>query len=226
MSDAASEPKSPSLFRRIITWPWRLSMAARAAWCTLLFLLVLVTVSWILFFASDSSVPWRQSMSAGRIVAIVLLVSVIPFAVYYVLRLWLEGERSQFPEIDFAWRSGLETLAQNGISVTSTPIYLVLGSSGERQERDLLAAAGLRMRVEQVPEGPAPLHWYANPEAIFLFCTDTCWLGAQVAIKEKHLLETGGSSFPLVDHSLMPGAGPIPPQEPVAPARQPAAAPL
>ena len=46
------------------------------------------------------------------------------------------------------------------------PIFLVLGSANVRQETALVRAAGLSLRVHDVPEGPAPLHWYAGPDGI------------------------------------------------------------
>lgn len=221
MADQTSEPSKPGFFKRLISWPFRLSLPARAAWVSFFFLLALVITAWILFFSDAMTLPWRQGMTWGRMALILGLVAVIPLVVYYGLRLWLEGERSQYPEIDFAWEAGLEALANNGISIHSTPIFLVVGSAGEQQERALLSAAGIGMRVEQVPEGPAPLHWYANPDAIFLFLTECSWLSGQVSLKEKYLLEQGGGSFPLVDHSQFQAPS-LPPVPAPAPRQQPA----
>lgn len=167
-----------SAIGKFFTAPLRFSLAGRAGCALFLFLLVLVVVVWLLLFLDPNAVIWGSYMSAGRMLLVAALVIVTPLVVYYSLRLWLEGDRSQFPDIDYAWKSGVEALRANGISMTSTPIFLILGSTQESQERALLQASGLRFRVDGVPEGPAALHWYANPEAIFLFCTETSLLSA------------------------------------------------
>ncbi len=97
-------PKPPGkikrFFRWVIAWPgrvWRWSVPTKAAWITLLVLLVIVAVAWSEFLADPASLPWRHAMSFGRILAVVILLFVIPFVVYSGLRLWLEGDTSRFP---------------------------------------------------------------------------------------------------------------------------------
>ena len=179
---SAPPPKPPGkivkFFKTIFGWPkklWRLSVPAKAAIVVTLALIVVVLTAWIGFLADPQSVPWRHSMTLGRIIAVICLLALIPLVVYRGLKLWLEGDISRFPDLDFAWRAGMTALERNGIDVTGVPIFLVLGSSGERQERALFDAAGLGLRVRAIPEGPAPLHWYASPEAIYLCCTEASW---------------------------------------------------
>lgn len=116
---------------------------------------------------------------AGTIVLVVL----IPVVVYYMVKYWLEGEVSPYAEIDLAWRAGLDALERNGIDLTQTPLYLVLGTSGEEQEKAIFEACRMSLNVSGVPQGPAALHWYANAEAIYLVASQTCassWLAANV----------------------------------------------
>src|SRR5690606_18781054 len=94
------------------------------------------------------------------------------------LRLWLEGELSTFPDIDFAWQAGLNALAEHGISIGSTPLFLLIGSSDERQQRAIIDATGRTLSVTGVSEGPAALRWYADPDGIYLFASDASWLSA------------------------------------------------
>ena len=43
-----------------------------------------------------------------------------------------------------------------------------MGSAGEVQEKALFAASRLSLNLREVPQGPAALHWYANPDAIYI----------------------------------------------------------
>ena len=62
-------------------------------------------------------------------------------------------------------------------------------------------ASGLRLSVEGVPQGPAPIHWYANSEAIYLFCTDASWASALASLREEIALEASASGLSiLVSH--------------------------
>jgi hypothetical protein len=159
-------------------------------------------------------VIWESHMSATRIVLVLALVIITPLVLYASLRLWLRGEKSHFPDIDYAWKSGVEALRANGISMSSTPIFLILGSTQESQEEALLKASGIRLRVEGVPEGPAALHWYANPEAIFVFCTEVSVLGSFNASREKSQR----------DSRVAAAADAVPPPAPVSIPQAPAAA--
>ena len=55
-----------------------------------------------------------------------------------------------------------------------------------------MRAAGLGLRVHDVPDGPAALHWYAGPDGIYLFLTETCGASALAALLEKRRGEAGG----------------------------------
>ncbi len=41
-------------------------------------------------------------------IVVLALIVVIPILVYQGLKLWLEVERSPYPEIDFAWKAGIQ----------------------------------------------------------------------------------------------------------------------
>jgi hypothetical protein len=163
----------------------RFSAAGCASCLTAVFLMLLVVAVWVVFWLEPGNVPWRHSMSWWRLTVEVLLVIAIPLVLYQAIRLWLEGEPSAFPDIDFAWKTGLEALANNGLSLSSAPLFFVLGSSGPRQESTLLRAAGLSLRVHDLPEGPAPLHWYAGPDGIYLVLSEACGLSSLAALLEK-----------------------------------------
>ena len=207
--DQGKLTKALSAIGRFLTAPLRFSLAGRASFALFLFLVVLVAVVWFLLNRDPNIVTWQSFMSPWRVVAVVLLTVVTPVAVYYALQLWLHGDVSRFPDIDYAWNAGLDALQKNGISLNSAPLFLILGSTNEAQERAIMDAAGLRMRVMWTPEGPAPLHWYANPDGIFLFCTESSLLSAFSRVQGKT------EANPAITDSLHFTA-PIAPVEPVA----------
>ncbi len=161
------------------------SAAGCASCLTAVFLMLLVVAVWVVFWLEPGNVPWRHSMSWWRLTVEMLLVIAIPLVLYQAIRLWLEGEPSAFPDIDFAWKTGIDALANNGLSLSSAPLFFVLGSAGPRQESTLLRAAGLSLRVHDLPEGPAPLHWYAGPDGIYLVLSEVCGLSSLAALLEK-----------------------------------------
>jgi hypothetical protein len=96
---------------------------------------------------------------------------------------------------------------------------LVLGSSSERQEKAIMAASGLGFRVAGIPEGPAPLRWYANPDRIYIFCSDASRLSALARLVEKRALTNGSSGVSNMDGPITMAAAPAPaPQVQSAPA--------
>jgi len=200
---------------------WGLSLATRATIVVAFVLTCIVITSWVVFFTDDQTVPWRHSMTFGRMLVIICLLIVIPIIVHRCVKLWIEGEASQFPDIDFAWKAGLTALQRNGIDLTGTPIFLILGSSSVRQERALLEASGVKLRVREVPPGPAPLHWYAGPEAIYLFCSEASWLSALNSLEEnKGLADVASSLANLEAPTTLPTSDygmPSAPEAPPAP---------
>ncbi len=156
-----------------------------ASLLTAVFLITTVITVWIVFWLDPDNIPWRHSYSLWRILGIVGLGILLPIIVYKTLRLWLEVPPKAFPELEYAWRAGIHALASNELSVDSVPLFLVTGSSGESQEKAIMSASGLRLSVEGVPQGAAPIHWYANSEAIYLFCSDASWTSALASLREE-----------------------------------------
>jgi hypothetical protein len=115
---------------------------------------------------------------------LVLMVA-IPIVLYYVLKLWLEGEISRYPDIDYAWKTGLAELRTHGLDLEYTPLFLVLGSPGELVEKTMFGAAQLPLRVREIPTGAAALHWFAEPNGIYLVCTDVGCLSKLAAVAKR-----------------------------------------
>jgi hypothetical protein len=142
----------------------------------------IVVLCWWEFRTNPYHVPWRYSLTSFRAIAVVLLLVGIPVSVFQALKLWFQGEKSQFPDIDAAWQAGKEALRKQGLALGDKPLFLVLGSPNEELERALFESSKSAVLVAGVPEGPAPLHWYANADRIFLCCTGASWLSALSAL--------------------------------------------
>lgn len=152
-----------------------LSLPARAALLLLLGLLVVI-IAFCLVVYFD---PDRQDFSGWfwqRFWYMLALVIAIPLVSWYALKLWLEGEKSPYPDIDAAWSGALEKLQQQAIDATETPLFLVLGPGTPEGVASLFEASNLAFAV-RTPVGPSPLHVYANREAIYVVCTESSQVG-------------------------------------------------
>jgi len=104
---------------------------------------------------------------------------------YYFFRLLLDARSGEFPDIDMAWGEALSALDRAGIDPTEAPIFLVIGKP-KSTTADFFAASKLPFAVKAEPRrGDAPLHVYANRDAIFVTCE-----GASVLAKFSDLLMT------------------------------------
>lgn len=197
-----------------------------ASCLTSVFLILTVTIVWLFFFLDPLHVPWRHAIGWPRIVAIVALVIAIPLVLNRMLRWWTEGEPTPFPDLEAAWYAGLQALASHGLSLSSLPLYVVVGSASERQERALMDAAGLSLLVAGVPQGPAPLRWYASSQAVFLFCSDASWTSALASLREELAAEASakGISSPEVPQPQLLGGESAAPFDLAPPPSAPAAA--
>jgi len=192
--------------RALLDSPGKLSSSARrlagislAARITLLATLfeIFVVIAILVYRSSDPrAASWLFTLPQWF--AIVGLMIMIPVLLYFVLRLWLEGEASRFPDIDHAWKAGLAELRTHGLDLEYTPLFLVLGSPGELQEINLFRATKLSFNVRNVPSGTAALHWYAEPSGIYLVCSNVGCL-SKLAVEAKRAADEvrprGGVTF-------------------------------
>ena len=196
-----------SRFMFALTWPLRmlveltmeflpgskrmvsLSLPARIALLVAIFLVICVATASVAFYQTENRASWNYWVNPVRVTVIAVLLVVIPLVVYQVLRLWLTGVRSRFPDIDEAWRAGLAELQRCGIDLSQIPIFLVLGSAGEAQEKAVFGAARLDLRIRDLPPGPAALHWFATADAVYLVLTNTCCLSSLAALGRSVLGE-------------------------------------
>ncbi len=103
---------------------------------------------------------------------------------YWFFRLLLDPTGGQFPDIDAAWDEGLAAVERAGIDPTAVPLFLVVGRPASGTA-DFFSATKLPFAVREEPRRPdAPLHVYANREAIFVTCE-----GASVLARLSQLLD-------------------------------------
>ncbi len=98
------------------------------------------------------------------------LLVIIPAAAWKLVSLWLREGASRFPEIERAWNQGLRALAEHGLSITSAPLYLIVGPKNAGEAKALVDCSTIAMEVRGQPEGNPPLVWFASRRAIFLVC--------------------------------------------------------
>lgn len=166
-----------------------LSLPARIALLVAIFLVICVVTAFVAFYQTENRASWDYWVNPVRVTVIAVLLVVIPLVVYQVLRLWLTGVRSRFPDIDEAWQAGLVELQRCGLDVSQVPIFLVLGSAGEAQGQAIFGAARLDLRIRSLPQGPAALHWFATGDAVYLVLTNTCCLSNLAALGRSVLGE-------------------------------------
>jgi hypothetical protein len=98
-----------------------------------------------------------------------------------------EAPGPSLPDIDAAWSEALRALGQASIGPSDAPLYLVLGRP-VGGENSLFNAAGLQLAVQQTPrQADAPLHIYANRDAIFVTCNHACLLSEQAHLFAEHV---------------------------------------
>ena len=121
-----------------------------------------------------------------------------------VLTMEVEPPTSEFPDIDRAWAEATAALAQAGIKLEDTPLYLVLGGSGGGSagtEADLFQSGGIKPLVREVPRGAAePLHVTGNAEGVWVTCPGASLLG-QLVQAQREAAAAGASAYPV------PGSG-------------------
>ena len=103
-------------------------------------------------------------------------------------------EGSEWPDVDATWKEATQALERAGIDLQTVPVYLVLGRPAGAM-RSLFDAAQVPLSVPQIPRDPgAPLHVFANSEAIYVTCAETSLLGRHASILAEHGLASQPST--------------------------------
>lgn len=195
--------------QKLLTVPgrlWAMSIPAKGAWLTFLFLVVCA----ITLFVSWRLDPERLDNSWSfwtptKLMIVIPLGLLTPWVVYWALRIWLEGEASPFPDIDEAWRAGLHALSADGIDLRESPLFLVLGSSGPELERALFDASRVDLSVRGAPGNRAALAWYASPDGVYLVASQVGCLSRLAAEGLRIVLEN--AVLPALEERDTDGSG-------------------
>ena len=171
-----------------------LALPTRVAVLLALFLVLLTITAYTGFFLSNDRAHWSEWTRPSRVLAILVLLVVTPIVLRQALRLWLEGDKSRFPDIDRAWQEGLSLLEQQQLDIRELPLFLLLGGSNDRMCDAVMEAAGYEWLVAGQPQGVWPLRWYANQRAIFVCTPGLGCLSAFSAAAQQATRSQGGTS--------------------------------
>jgi len=97
------------------------------------------------------------------------LIAAITIFIYFFIKLYLKEEVSRFPELDRIWHEGLDEADKKGLSISDTPLFLVLGTSQQREVKSLTSLMAMDFTVEVPSGGSPPISFYASENGIFLF---------------------------------------------------------
>lgn len=140
----------------------------------LLFLLV-AFVLWILWYLNDffdlprvlgGPLPWLRPFWLPIIVLLVI------GTFFLATRLWRllgpERDANAFPDLEMAWIESEAALAQAGINVRETPLFVVIGKNTGSIDA-LFSGSKISWLVRQTPNRvDAPFQVYAHRQAIFI----------------------------------------------------------
>ena len=156
-----------------------------------LFILVDLTIVGILWFLNyyyrPVIGPWLPDLLEdyrGFYLPILGQLLILLFLVlYWFYVLWFgDVDESPFPDIDAAWAEAIQALRQAGISLPNAPLFLVLGRPAT-SEANFFEASGMKLIVKQTPADPkAPLHVFADRDAVYVTCRGASVLGKLAGI--------------------------------------------
>ncbi len=161
--------------RQLITWfvqclPGmnaiaRLSLPTKWSLLSLLFLMMIWGAALIRhYFFDNGTRHWFEY----EVIPIFFVVSISIFVYYFVLFL-LKEQPSRHPELDRIWSDALEQSKDKGISISNTPLFLVLGTSNQREVKSIVGSMGIDFPVDIQSSGAPPLTFHACNNAIFVF---------------------------------------------------------
>jgi len=165
----------------------RWSLPTKWSWLSLLVLLIIWAAAFVRHI-SDSNEADRN-WTIWFLVPIPFVV-VIPVLTYYLVKYLLLQEASRFPEIDRIWYDGTAEAESKGILINKTPIFLVLGTSQQREVKTLLQLTGLEFAAATSGAGSPPLSIHACRDAIFVFlngCNCISRLSNSTSTASKHI---------------------------------------
>ena len=175
----------------------RWSLPTKWSLLSLLVLLIIWTAAFVRHI-SDSNEADRN-WTIWFLVPIPFVV-IIPVLTYYLVKYLLLQEASRFPDIDRIWYDGIAESENKGIMISKTPIFLVLGTSQQREIKTLLQLTELDFIVNVSGSGAIPISLHACRDAVFVFlngCNCMSRLSISASTAPKNIQ-------PSHDHGMLP----------------------
>ena len=167
------------------------SLSARIAWTVAIFQLFVVVLAFLMVLLLGQASIFQSWWSPGKAIILFVLLLVVPILVYYAARLWLDrGEKSRWGDVEAAWNVALVELSRQQVSLKDVPLFLLLGTDGQEEERGILQNAPINLTVLASPPGSAPLHFSGGSEGVFL-----CLSGVGQASIASEKLRSGKEAF-------------------------------
>lgn len=160
--------KRPS---RIPGWVWWIVEA-----------LVVIGVLVLLYLFNRENLPAVENLPAPiRRVFFPLIGLLVYFAIRLVIFILkqIPAQASQYPDIDEAFQRGMDALAEAGINLGDTPLFLVVGMK-KAAEREF-SKVGFVSGPVRVGDDHLPVHWYGSGEALWVTVPGISAICAQAA---------------------------------------------
>ena len=116
----------------------RQSLATRIASVVAAVLVTAVLLTGLTVVLQQETQLMLQWWYPGRVVLILLLLTLIPLCVYEAAKYWLMRDNSRWPDIDASWAAALAELSRQQIDIRNTPLFVLLGSDGRGVEQSLM----------------------------------------------------------------------------------------
>lgn len=114
------------------------------------------------------------------------LVAVVfaPIAVYWGIRLLSFSHPSPYPEIDAAWKLGVDALAKQNLEVADIPLILVLGTRNIQEFQSFHGADRGKGAAPFVKHGERDwLYWGSENDCLYLHLPQCCHLAQTDSVK-------------------------------------------
>ena len=170
------------------------SLPARIAWTVAIFQLFVVVLAFLMVLLLGQGSIFQSWWSPGKAITLLVLLLVVPILVYYAARLWLDrGETSRWGDVEAAWSVALAELSRQQVNLKDVPLFLLLGTDGQEQERGILQDVPVALTVLASPPGSAPLHFSGGSDAVFLCLSGVGQAGvaSEKFRSDKGALESG-----------------------------------
>jgi len=109
-----------------------------------------------------------------------LMLTALSWIAYFWWKLFNAGDAAEYPDIEAAWREGVDKLRASGVAVADLPLYLVLGRP-RGGDAALFLNSQQKIQFTAPKADSAPVRLFAGPTALFVTCSGASTWGKYVA---------------------------------------------